>query len=246
MAEKEIKLEPMFESMDIEKEEKIALQEAFEDAVLKKTTELMEEYVEKEVNERTEKLEEEYKEKVEFLTESLDGYLDSVVEDFIAENSETYEAQIADEKAKTLLEMFDNMVRVVGVDLLTIQEAKQLNEDENSIEAKLERAEEKISDLADKLVESKREADKYLQAGIVAELSEGLTILEKSKFEKLSDLVPFDRSPEYVEKLETIKESIISARAEDFEDTPATLPDAAFKQPEKVSADDALDFSKYV
>ena len=239
---KELTLEPMFESMDIEQEQKIALQEAFETAVLKKTTDLMETYVEEKVNEKVEVLEEEYKEKVEGLTESLDGYLDTVVEEFVAENTPMYEAQIQDEKSKTLLELFDNMVKVVGVDMLTIQEAKA----EDNIETKLDEAEEKISEMAEKLVEAKKESNKYLQLGIVAEISEGLTILEKAKFEKLSEMVAFDRSEAYITKLETLKETIKGQRAEGFKDETVVLPDAAFKHDAPVDAASAMDFNKYV
>ena len=246
---KDIKLEPMFESMDIEQEQKIALQEAFDSAVLKKTTEMLDEHVETLLAEKVEVLEEEYKEKVESLTESLDGYLDTVVEEFIAESAPVYEAQIDEAKTKTLLGLFDEMVKVAGVDMLTIKEAKEAKEEEEfneSAEARVQKLEEKVADMADRLVEAKREADKFLQLGIISETAEGLTILEKAKFEKLAEMVQFDRTQDYINKLETIKESIIDSRSEDFEDVPASLPDSAFKQPEKIDASSALDFSKYV
>ena len=249
MAEK-FEMNELFESMDIDQEQKVAFQEAFEKAVLKEATTLLDEHVEKMVNEKVEVLEEEYKEKITLLEDSLDGYLDTVVEEFIAENAPAYEVQIADEKAKTLLEMFDNMVKVVGVDMLTIQEAKEAKdtaEYDASAEAQVEKLTEKVADMADKLVEAKREADKYLKAGIINETKEGLTVLEASKFEKLAEMVSFERTPEYLEKIETIKESIIDSRSEDFvEDKDAQLPSNAFKQPEGVNVKDAMDFSKYL
>ena len=238
----ELKLEPMFESMDIEQEQKVALQESFDNAVIKKTTELLDEHVETKLQEKVEVLEEEYKEKVEGLTESLDGYLDTVVEDFITENAPTYEAQIEESKVTTLLEAFDKMAEVLGVDMLRIQESK----DDSEVSNKLEESEDKVSELAEKLVEAKREADGYLKNGLVAEMSEGLTILEKSKFEKLAEMVQFDRSNAYLEKLETIKESIVDSRSEDFVSEVAELPAGAFKQPEKVDSKSAMEFSKYV
>jgi len=238
----------LFESMDIEKEEKVALTEAFDKAVLKKTTELLDEHVETLVEEKVEVIKEEYEEKVENLTESLDGYLDTVVTDFIAENAPSYESQISEEKTKTLLEMFDNMLTVVGIDMVKIQEAKeeQIQEDyENSAEYKVTKLDEKVSDLAEKLVESKREADKYLKAGIVSETAQGLTILETAKFEKLAEMINFTRDSSYLEKLDQIKEQITSSRSEDF-NAPAELPQAAFKQPTKVDSKSAMDYSKYI
>ena len=242
-----ITFEPMFEDLQMDDAAKIELQESFDKAVVKKTTELMEEYVETQVNERVEVLEEEYKEKVENLTESLDGYLDQVVEDFIAENAPSYEAQIDEEKTKSLLEMFDTMLTVAGVEMLKINEAKDTDEEENTEDKDktIAQNESKIDDMAQKLVEARREADKYLQAGVIKEISEGLTVLETAKFEKLSEMVAFDRNPSYLDKLETIKESILDNRTEEFQDK-IELPTAAFRQPEKVSSKDALDFSKYV
>ena len=247
----EIILEPMFESMDVEQETKVALQETFDKAVLKKTTEMLDEHVDTKVAEKVEVLEEEYSSKVTLLEDSLDGYLDQVVEEFILENAPSYEAQINEEKVKTLLEMFDGMAKVVGVDMLTINEAKvekDSAEYEASAEAQVEKLTEKVSEMADKLVESKREADKYFQAGLINEYKEGLSDLEGVKLEKLAEMITFERSTEYVENLDMIKESILDSRDDSFEVSKeeGVLPTAAFKQPALVDAKDAMDYSKYL
>ncbi len=242
-------MEKLFENLDVSIEEKVALTEAFENAVLKKATTLLDEAVEAQVNEKVELLEVEYKEKEEQMVESLDGYLDQVVEEFVAENAPSYEQQIDEEKTKTLLGLFDNMISIVGVDMLTIQESKTQRDDEEfneSAEVQVEKLEEKISDMADKLVEKSREADKYLKTCIIAEMSEGLSILEKDKFERLADTVSFDKNPTYISKLDTIKEAIIDNRAPDYDGIPATLPTAAFKHDETVDSKAALDYSPYV
>jgi len=236
-------LNPIFESMDIDIETKAELQEAFDKAVLETVTDKMDEYVDTQLTEKTQLLEEEYKEKVEYLTEALDGYLDTVVEEFIEENAPTFEAQIEEEKTKTLLEAFDTMVKVLGIDMMTIAEAK----DESGLETKVQKLDEEVSDLADRLIEAKREADKYLKMGLISEMSKELTVLESEKFEKLAEMVEFTRDPSYVTKLETIKESITSQRGEDFKlDEETKLPGTAFKAPETPTVEDALDFSKYV
>ena len=46
---KNVKFEALFESMDISEDQKVELQEAFEKAVLKKTTEMLDEHVETKV-----------------------------------------------------------------------------------------------------------------------------------------------------------------------------------------------------
>jgi hypothetical protein len=246
----EKKLNPIFESMDIPLETKTSLQEAFDKAVLSEVTEKMDEYVDKKLTEEKTRLEEEFKEHKEYLTEALDGYLDTVVEEFIEENKPEYERQIDEAKASTLLELFDNIVKIVGVDMMTIAESKEeLDQDEYKTltEAK-ETLEEEVSNMADKLIESKREADKYLKTGLIAEMAQDLSILESEKFEKLADMVEFSRNPEYVQKLETIRESIIDSRSSDFvlDNKDTKLPGTAFKQPETPTIEDALDFSRYV
>jgi 2,4-dienoyl-CoA reductase-like NADH-dependent reductase (Old Yellow Enzyme family) len=233
------KLTPLFESFDINEDAKEQLTEAFEAAVLEAVTEKMDEYVEAKLTEETVRLEEKYREKQEFLTEALDGYMETVVEEFIEENAPVYEAEIEQEKVKTLLEMFDNMVKVVGTDMITIAEEAKDND-------KTARLEEEVAKLSAKLIESKREADMYLKAGLVQELQEGLTVLEKEKFAKLAEMVEFSRDPSYVEKLEIIKESIIDARDEDFKmDENVRLPGEAFK-PAEVDSKKVLDFSQYI
>ena len=238
---------PMFESMDIEQDTKVELQEAFDKAVLVKTTEMIDEHVDTIVAEKVEVIEEEYKEKALLLEDSLDGYLDTVVEDFIAENAPSYEAQITDEKTQTLLELFDTMIEVTGTQMLSIVEAKASDDSialEETAVSRVDVLEDKVSDMAAKLVESKREADKYLKSGLINEMKDGLSMLEGEKFEKIADLVPFDRSNSYMTKLDTLKESIIDSRAEGFESAPA-VADTAFK-PEVVSTKDALDFSRFL
>jgi len=242
-------MEKLFEAMDIAEDQKVALQESFDKAVLKETTRLIDEHVENIVQEKVQLIEEEYKEKITLLEDSLDGYLDTVVEEFVTENAPTYEAQIEEEKTKTLLRLFDQMIEVAGVDMLSIKEAKEIRDEEEfneSAEGQLEVLKANMADMADKLVEARREADKFLQNGLIKEVSEGLTVLEASKFEKLAEMVQFERTPAYLEKLETIKESIIDSRAEDFSTEAPTLPQTAFKKDPEVDPMTAMDFGKYI
>jgi Asp-tRNA(Asn)/Glu-tRNA(Gln) amidotransferase C subunit len=47
--------------------------------------------------------------------------------------------------------------------------------------------------------------------GIIAEMKEGLSIVEAEKFEKLANLVEFTKDEAFAEKLTVIKESVIGA-----------------------------------
>ena len=239
------KLHPLFEKMDVDAEVKAELSEAFETAVLEEVTNKMDEYVDSKLTEETLRLQEDYKEKVEYLTEALDGYMETVIEEFIEDNKPSYEAQIDEEKTKTLLSTFDNMVKVLGVDMMTIAEAKD-EKDNEGFEAQVGKLETEISQMTDKLIEARRESEKYLKAGLITEMCADLTVLETEKFEKLSEMVQFEKDISYVQKLETIKESILSDRSEDFVEERAKLSDKAFKSIDKPTVDQALDFSAYI
>jgi len=247
-------MEQLFESLDIDlnEETKTKLTDAFNKAVMKQTTELLEEHVETKVAEAKELLEEEYQEKVENLEDSLDGYLQSVVEEFMEDNAPTYEQQIAEEKVKTLLEMFDSMLKIAGVQMVDINEAHTDYHDENDLSNKLDKAEDRINEQQEALIEAKREADKYLKGGVILEMKEGLSMLEGEKFEKLADMVTFSRDESFVESLETIKESIIEQRVFDkrYEDKMdesgfGKLPEDTFVE-KKVDVKKATDFSAYI
>jgi len=245
----------LFESLDLNDEKQIQLTEAYDKAVLAKSIELMEEHVEEKVNEAKVVLEEEFAEKVEVLEDTLDGYMTSVVEEFVAENAPSYEAQITDEKSKKLLEMFDAMLTVAGVTLTDINEARSdrdIREDENSLENRLAKVDARLSEKESELHEARKEADKYLKAGVSAETKIGLTLVECEKFERLSEMVTFARDNSYVNALDTIKDSIVEARADDFSvtDTPSALsesnlPAGAYKS-SAVSVKAATDYSKYL
>lgn len=244
----------LFEGLEITDEMKSQLSEAFDKAVLTKSVEMMDEHVEEKVNEAREVLEEEYAEKVEALEDTLDGYMTSVVEEFVAANESSYTAEIQDEKAKQLLEMFDSMLVVAGVTLTDIKESRSerdIAEDANSLENQFARVTEKLAEKEEALAESRREANKFLKGGIIAEMKENLTLVEGEKFEKLAEMINFSRTKAYTDSLDTIKESIIEARDDSFNESVAVaekavnLPSGAFKS-EKVDAKAATDFSAYV
>lgn len=241
----------LFESLDINEDMKANLSEAFDKAVLVKSVELMDEHVEAKVGEAKSLLETEYAEKVEALEDTLDGYMTSVVEEFVESQKSTYEAEILDEKAKKIVEMFGSMLTIAGVAVADINEARterDINEDANSLESQIERLDKRLSEKEADLHESRKEADKYLKAGFIAETKKGLTMVEADKFEKLAEMVTFERSEKYAVALDTIKESILDSREESFnEDTleGGSLPEKAFK-PQEVDMASAMDYSKYV
>jgi len=241
MAEKQMNL---FEGMDLPAEKVSQLTEAFDKAVVAKSVTMLDEHVEKMVAEKEEILKEAYDEKIENLESTLSGYMDSVVEEFVAENAPSYQAQITDEKAKKLLEMFDTMVTLTGVDMLKIQEAKSID-DESGIEYKVQKLEEKVADQQDDLIEARSEADKFLKSGLIAEMKADLTLVEGEKFEKLAEMVTFGRNEKYSQALDTIVESIKDNREDSFNESEVNLPKNAFVKKE-IDIKSVMDHSQYV
>jgi hypothetical protein len=210
-------LEKLFEAMDekvFTKDLKEALEAQFNDAVEIKVSEIVESKIE-ELNEKSEQhiefLESKSKEYIENIqsemVETLDKYLDRIVEEFLNETKETLDESLKVEKADMIIDAFDAMLVATGVEVSKIVEAK----DNSEVETKLSESVEKYDNLIEENISLKEENEKLLKLGVINEMCEGLTLVESEKFKKLADLVNFSKNKSYVEKLETIKESVKGA-----------------------------------
>lgn len=214
-------LEKLFESLDekvFTAELKESLEAQFNEAVETKAAVIAEARIEEEIdslNEKseqhieflTEKAEEYVNMKQSEMVESLDKYLDRIVEEFMADAKSALDESVKSEKADMVIEAFDTMLTATGVEVAKILEAK----DESAVEKKLEESIDKYDSLVDENISLKEENEKLIKMGIIAEMKEGLSIIEAEKFVKLANLVEFSRDEAFAEKLETIKESIKSA-----------------------------------
>lgn len=217
-------LEKLFESLDekvFTAELKESLETQFNEAVELKAATLAESRIEEEVDSLNEKSEQH----IEFLNEkadefvamkqsemveSLDKYLDRIVEEFVTEAKDALDESVKSEKADMIIEAFESMLVAGGVEVSRIVEAK----DDSAVEAELEESVTKYDALVEENISLKEENDKLLKAGIIAEMKEGLSLVEAEKFEKLADIVDFARDETFTSKLETIKESIKGAEVE--------------------------------
>jgi len=222
-------LEKLFESLDekvFTPEMKEQFETQFNEAVETKASLIAEEKIEDQIdslNEKSEEhiemLNEKSEEHIEFLEEkaeeyvelqktemldSIDKYLDRVVEEFMVEAKDSLDESVKTEKADMIIEAFDAMLVATGVKVATIVEAK----DDNSVEAKLEESVEKYDTVVDENITLKEENEKLIKMGVIAESKEGLSIVEAEKFDKLANLVEFTRDVAFAEKLDTIKESV--------------------------------------
>jgi hypothetical protein len=103
-----------------------------------------------------------------------------------------------------IIEAFDAMLIATGVEVSKIVEAKE----ETEAESKLAESIEKYDTLVEENIELKSQNEKLLKSGIILELKEGLSLVEAQKFERLAHIVDFSSSEKYLEKLQTIKESV--------------------------------------
>ena len=211
-------LEKIFESLDekvFTPELKKALEAQFNEAVETKAESIAEAKIEEEIDSLNEKAEQH----VEFLNkkaeeyiamkqaemvESLDKYLERVVDKFVAEAKDLLAESVKSEKADMIIEAFDAMLVATGVQVAKIVEAK----DETAIETKLAKNTAKYDALVEENIALSEENKKLIKMGVISELKEGLSLVEAEKFEKLAELVEFSKSGEFLTKLTTIKESV--------------------------------------
>lgn len=211
-------LEKLFESLDekvFTPELKKALEAQFNEAVETKAESIAEAKIEEEIDSLNEKAEqhveflnkkaEEYIEmKQAEMVESLDKYLERVVDKFVAEAKDLLAESVKSEKADMIIEAFDAMLVATGVQVAQIVEAK----DETAIDAKLAESTAKYDALVEENIALSEENKKLIKMGVISELKEGLSLVEAEKFEKLAELVEFSKSGEFLTKLTTIKESV--------------------------------------
>ena len=232
----------LFESLDdkvFTDELKESLEVQFNEAVELKAKEIAEERIlvlEEKAQEfeatKTQMLEEKAQEFIEMkmveIGETVEKYLNRIVEDFVTESKDKLEESIKSEKADMIVEAFDSLMVATGVELSRIVEAKEDSEDS----AKLEESIKKYDSLMEENLTLKAENDKLIKLGIINEMKEGLSLLESEKFEKAASTIEYTRDSSYTEKLEILKESIlgnVEVKKEEKEDEKEEKIDEAVK-----------------
>ena len=199
-------MKQLFERLDVTNETKAELQKAFDSAVLVEATKLArskeaeyEEYMKVQLEEMKSELE-----------ETLDAYLEKVVEQFVQDNTFAIEESIKSEKYEAVLEGFNSLMVAGGVKIAQIAEA---------VEAEEAEADETAEKLADKLMaenlELKNKNAELLKTGLIKESMENMTPMQKDKFLKLAKFVEFKQNNpvEYIEKIDALVESVTSGNS---------------------------------
>jgi len=161
------------------------------------------------LSESKEKELEEYKSE---LVEALDSYLEVVVDEFLKENKVAIENEVKSMKSDAILEAFDTILVTAGVEVARIVESKEEKQVEisESEAEKVAKMEERYNKLLDESKELKAKNQELFEMGLKAELCEGLSVVQKDKFNKLAELVEStDDRKALLTKLEAIKESVL-------------------------------------
>ncbi len=221
-------MEKLFEAIDsevLDDDMKKSLQESFDAAVEAKSTEMIAERVEKEVQakvlEEKESLETEYSEKYstkldEYKAETTDRiseYMELVVEEYLKENEVKIDESIKTAQVDALLEGFDTMLVTGGVSLKNITDKT----DDTVQQSEIAELTERVNTLVESNTSLKKHNKTLLKMGLINEVSEDMTMVEKDKFEKLSEMIELDLSntSEYMNKLLTLAESVTGEKVKD-------------------------------
>jgi hypothetical protein len=210
---------------------KAEISESFNAAVDAKVETLVAEkvaaIVEEKETEITEKFMTEAKEYKEKLLENLDEFLSLIAEEYISENKITIEESVQGEKLESLLEGFNALLIAGGVEIKQIAE----NLDDTEMKAQIAESTAKIDALVVENLDLKKQKAELLKMGLIAEVKEGLSVIQKEKFDKLAAIVEFNSSDAsgYLKKLETLRESVTAAKVEE---THTHTPIVENKEPE--------------
>ena len=163
-------------------------------------------YIEK-INEKAEEYTDLYKEE---LLSKLDQYLSVIAENFVKDANESLKSNLNEHKMKALDGLFTSMCRVTGVDALgIIKESKRLvNDKGESLTKQVNSLTESIFKLNDKIKKQKSTINELLKMGVISQIGEGLTLIQRDKFERLAESIAFTNDKKYVRQLEQLRDTV--------------------------------------
>lgn len=171
------------------------------------------------------KLQEEVDTFSESLTKKLDEYLDYVVENWMEENKVAIESSLRNELTEEFIE---------GLKVLFTEHYIEIPQDKiNVLEAmaeKVETLEARLNEVISENAQYKEQETQALAEAAFEEVSTGLALTQKEKFQQLAEGIEFDGNVDtFKKKLEIIKEKMVKPEVpatsmineETFEEEPA-------------------------
>ncbi len=145
----------------------------------------------------------------EGLVEQVDGYLDYVVEQWIAQNEIALEHGIKTE----IVESF-----IGGMKTLFEEHYIDVPEEKYDLVAEMEQSlaslEAKLDEQVAANVEMKKSISEMQRVEIIGQASEGLTDTEVEKFAGLAEELSFEDAESFTKKVQTIRENYFNTKAQ--------------------------------
>ena len=136
------------------------------------------------------------------LVERVDSYLEYVGDEWITENAIAVEHGLRTEMTESFLEgmkgLFENHYVTIPEEKYDVVE---------SMVDKLDEMETKLNEQIEKNISINKRLSEATAGGILSDVAEGLTTVQKDKLASLAEGVEFESEESYKEKLETLKES---------------------------------------
>lgn len=233
-------LDKMFEAIDsnvLTDSLKNELEAQFNEAVEIKSTEIATAIIDQKEAELTEALNtkydakfEEYKKKID---EQVDSFITATVENLVSESLNYMKQDLDNAKVEALKEAFDALVVTAGTDIAKIhadlvESTKAVDEDLNK----------KYNALYEKFNALKEENAKIIKLGFLNEMSADLSLVEKEKFNKMAELIPFEKTSSYRNKIELVKTQVKGSKMKEY------LSEAEVSADKK--SDSSIDYKRFV
>lgn len=211
----------IFEGSDLSEDFKAKTTTIFEAAIHERVEAVraeLEEEFEAELNEQVEDI-------VEELTEKLDSYLDYVIENWMEANEVALETGYKVQVAESIL---------AGLKSLVEEHDIELDEEEidvlSAMEEQVAETESKYNELFEALIAERAEKEELQKNIAISVMSEGMIATDAERFKTLAEGVSYESVEEFVEKLETIKESYFSESVSRPEDHTEMLEEEVDEQ----------------
>ena len=233
-------LDKMFEAIDsnvLTDSLKNELEAQFNEAVEIKSTEIATAIIDQKEAELTEALNtkydakfEEYKKKID---EQVDSFITATVENLVSESLNYMKQDLDNAKVEALKEAFDALVVTAGTDIAKIH--ANLKESTKAVDEDLNK---KYNALYEKFNALKDENAKIIKLGFLNEMSADLSLVEKEKFNKMAELIPFEKTSDYKNKIELVKTQVKGSKMKE------SLSEAEVSADKK--SDSSIDYKRFV
>lgn len=233
-------LDKLFEAIDsnvLTDSLKNELEAQFNEAVEIKSTEIATAIIDQKEAELTEALNtkydakfEEYKKKID---EQVDSFITATVENLVSESLSYMKQDLDNAKVEALKEAFDALVVTAGTDIAKIH--ANLKESTKAVDEDLNK---KYNALYEKFNALKDENAKIIKLGFLNEMSADLSLVEKEKFNKMAELIPFEKTSAYKNKIELVKTQVKGSKMKEY------LSEAEVSADKK--SDSSIDYKRFV